>query len=205
MSIHYVSRCISFTPEKSLRTRARARRGDGKPLTTLEPLFRCAIEVQTGMVERNAGLPPETAHRLSDRHSPGRHGRGERWRSNGRWGQYRRAAGRHLRARRRSVSPRKPTGRSRGGSRWPSVDLGPTQLKNIAEPVHVYSLEVGQPAQAKPAVAGPAKGENRGARQSARMVGRHGQRSPAAGLMLLATGGVAWRTGYAPRLHDRFE
>jgi adenylate cyclase len=28
-------------------------------------------------------------------------------------------------------------------------DLGPTQLKNIAEPVHVYSLEVGQPIEAK--------------------------------------------------------
>ena len=29
-------------------------------------------------------------------------------------------------------------------------DLGPTQLKNIAEPVRVYSLEVGKPALAKP-------------------------------------------------------
>src|SRR5271156_4629768 len=28
-------------------------------------------------------------------------------------------------------------------------DLGPTQLKNIAEPIRVYSLEVGVPAQAK--------------------------------------------------------
>ena len=33
------------------------------------------------------------------------------------------------------------------------VDLGPTQLKNIAEPIRVYSLDVGQPAQAKPAPA----------------------------------------------------
>ncbi len=32
-------------------------------------------------------------------------------------------------------------------------DLGATQLKNIAEPVHAYSLEVGQPAEAKPAPA----------------------------------------------------
>ena len=32
-------------------------------------------------------------------------------------------------------------------------DLGPTQLKNIAEPIRVYSLEVGKPAQAKPAPA----------------------------------------------------
>jgi TolB-like protein/Tfp pilus assembly protein PilF len=30
------------------------------------------------------------------------------------------------------------------------TDLGATQLKNIAEPIHVYSLEVGQPSQAKP-------------------------------------------------------
>ena len=33
------------------------------------------------------------------------------------------------------------------------TDLGPTQLKNIAEPIRVYSLEVGAPAQAKPAPA----------------------------------------------------
>jgi adenylate cyclase len=31
------------------------------------------------------------------------------------------------------------------------TDLGPTQLKNIAEPIRVYSLDVGAPAQAKPA------------------------------------------------------
>ena len=29
------------------------------------------------------------------------------------------------------------------------TDLGNTTLKNIAEPIHVYSLEVGAPAQAK--------------------------------------------------------
>jgi TolB-like protein/class 3 adenylate cyclase len=33
------------------------------------------------------------------------------------------------------------------------VDLGPIQLKNIAEPIRVYSLKVGVPAQAKPAPA----------------------------------------------------
>jgi adenylate cyclase len=32
-------------------------------------------------------------------------------------------------------------------------DLGATQLKNIAEPIHVYSLEVGQSPQARPAPA----------------------------------------------------
>jgi TolB-like protein/class 3 adenylate cyclase/Flp pilus assembly protein TadD len=33
------------------------------------------------------------------------------------------------------------------------TDLGPTQLKNIAEPMRVYSLDVGKPARAKPAPA----------------------------------------------------
>ena len=32
-----------------------------------------------------------------------------------------------------------------------AVDLGPTQLKNIERSIRAYSLEVGQPAQAKPA------------------------------------------------------
>jgi hypothetical protein len=33
------------------------------------------------------------------------------------------------------------------------TDLGATQLKNIADPIRVYSLQVGVPAQAKPATA----------------------------------------------------
>ena len=33
------------------------------------------------------------------------------------------------------------------------TDLGPTQLKNIAEPIRAYSLQVGVPAEAKPASA----------------------------------------------------
>jgi adenylate cyclase len=33
------------------------------------------------------------------------------------------------------------------------TDLGPKELKNIAEPIRVYSLQVGEPAQAKPAPA----------------------------------------------------
>jgi TolB-like protein len=35
------------------------------------------------------------------------------------------------------------------------TDLGPKDLKNIAEPIRVYSLEVGKPAQAKPAPTPP--------------------------------------------------
>ena len=33
------------------------------------------------------------------------------------------------------------------------TDLGPIQLKNIAEPIRVYSLEVGKPGEAKPTTA----------------------------------------------------
>ena len=36
-------------------------------------------------------------------------------------------------------------------------DLGPTELKNIAEPVRVYSLQLGVPAQAKSAAPEPDK------------------------------------------------
>ena len=34
------------------------------------------------------------------------------------------------------------------------TDLGPTQLKNIARPIRVYSLQVGVPAEAKPVTPG---------------------------------------------------
>ena len=40
-------------------------------------------------------------------------------------------------------------------------DLGHTQLKNIAEPVRVYSLQVGLPAQAKPATPVEGKSEEK--------------------------------------------
>ena len=47
------------------------------------------------------------------------------------------------------------------------TDLGPTQLKNIAEPIRVYSLEVGKPAQAKPApTLAPEKSARRASRSS---------------------------------------
>ena len=49
----------------------------------------------------------------------------------------------------RSASPTTPIVRSRGGSMSPSIDLGPTQLKNIADPIRVYSLDVGEPFQVR--------------------------------------------------------
>ena len=64
------------------------------------------------------------------------------------------------------------------------TDLGQTQLKNIAEPIRVYSLRVGVPAQAKPAMpAGPPAPKKRSA-LTPRAVGI------AAFLILIA--GAAW-------------
>ena len=47
----------------------------------------------------------------------------------------------------RSACRRTPIARSKEGLIWRSVDLGQTQLKNIADPIRVYSLQVGVPAQ----------------------------------------------------------
>ena len=78
------------------------RTGDGSIIEfrSVVNAVRCALEVQTGMVERNMGVPPESSHRISRRHSPRRRGRGSGWRSHGRRRQYRGAVGRDRRARR---------------------------------------------------------------------------------------------------------
>ena len=51
------------------------------------------------------------------------------------------------------------------------TDLGPTQLKNIERPIRAYSLQVGVPAQAKPAAGSrrsrPRRKSPRGSRCSA--------------------------------------
>ncbi len=110
---------------------------------------RCAIEAQNGLIERNAGLPPERriefrvgihlgdvveeadgdlmgddvniAARLEGIAEPGTICLSE--------DAYRQVKGR---------------------LDLPVTDLGPTQLKNIAEPVRVYSLQVGVPARGSP-------------------------------------------------------
>ena len=80
------------------------------------------------------------------------------------------------------------------------TDLGPTQLKNIAEPIRVYSLEVGQPAQAKPAATvAAAKSESAATSPKPRAFLRWPALAAALALALLAAGAFAWRAGYAPR------
>ena len=126
------------------------RTGDGLLIEfrSVVDALRCAIEVQNGMVERNAGLPPErriqfrigihlgdvveeadgdlmgdgvnVAARLEGICEPGQVCLSEQayWQVKGRLD-------------------------------LAVIDLGPTQLKNIAEPIRVYSLRDGVPAQAK--------------------------------------------------------
>ena len=131
------------------------RTGDGSivEFRSVVDAVNFAIEVQRAMVERNAGVAPDKriefriGIHLGDvvEESDGDlMGDGVNIAA--------RLGGRS-RTRARSASPRTPTGRSRDGSISRSTDLGPTQLKNIADPIRVYSLEVGEPTQAKPAPA----------------------------------------------------
>ena len=113
---------------------------------------RCAIEVQSGLVERNAGLPPE--RRIEFRvgihlgdvvEESGR-------RSDGRRGQHRRAIGGI--AKPGAICLSEDAYRQVSGRLDREVtDLGPTKLKNIEKPIRAYSLEVGKPALAKAAKA----------------------------------------------------
>src|SRR5271166_605319 len=111
---------------------------------------RCAIEVQNGLVERNAGLPPE--RRIEYR--VGIHLGDVVEESDGDL----MGDGINIAARLEGVAT--PGAICLSEQAYWQVksrldlkvsDLGPVQLKNIAEPVHVYSLEVGKGAEAKPA------------------------------------------------------
>jgi TolB-like protein len=111
---------------------------------------RCAIEVQNGMVERNAGLPPE--RRIEFR--VGIHLGDVVEESDGDL----MGDGVNIAARLEGIC--KPGAICLSEQAYWQVksrldlavsDLGPTALKNIAEPVRVYSLQVGQPAEARPA------------------------------------------------------
>jgi adenylate cyclase len=128
------------------------RTGDGSivEFRSVVDAVRCAIEVQSAMVERNAGLPPE--RRIEFR--VGIHLGDVVEESDGDL----MGDGVNIAARLEGVC--EPGGvclsedayrQVKGRLELAVADLGPTQLKNIAEPIRVYSLEVGKPAQAKPA------------------------------------------------------
>jgi TolB-like protein/class 3 adenylate cyclase/Tfp pilus assembly protein PilF len=111
---------------------------------------RCAIEVQNGMVERNAGLSPEK--RIEFR--VGVHLGDVVEESDGDL----MGDGVNIAARLEGIC--EPGGICLSEDAYRQVsgrldmavtDLGPTQLKNIERPIRAYSLQVGVPAQAKPA------------------------------------------------------
>ena len=110
---------------------------------------RCAIEVQNGLIERNAGLPPE--RRIEFR--VGIHLGDVVEESDGDL----MGDGVNIAARLEGICMPGAICLSEDAYRQVKgrldlavSDLGPTQLKNIADPVRVYSLEVGKPAIAKP-------------------------------------------------------
>ncbi len=128
------------------------RTGDGSLIEfrSVVHAVRCAIEVQTGMVERNAGLPPERRIEL---------------RIGVHLGDVVEEADGDLMGDSVNIAARlegiaKPGAiclseqaywQVKGRLDLAVSDLGPIQLKNIAEPIRAYSLEVCAPAHAKPA------------------------------------------------------
>jgi TolB-like protein/class 3 adenylate cyclase len=132
------------------------RTGDGAlvEFRSVVDAVRCAIEVQSGMVERNAGLPAE--RRIEFR--IGIHLGDVVEESDGDL----MGNGVNIAARLEGIA--KPNGICLSEDAYRQVrarldlavdDLGPIQLKNIAEPVRAYLLEVGGPVPAKPAAGLP--------------------------------------------------
>ena len=130
------------------------RTGDGSIIEfrSVVDAVRCAIEVQNGLIERNAGLPPE--RRIEFR--VGIHLGDVVEEADGDL----MGDGVNIAARLESIA--KPGAICLSEDAYRQVksrldlavtDLGHQPLKNIADPIRVYSLEVGQPApaQAKPA------------------------------------------------------
>ncbi len=128
------------------------RTGDGSLIEfrSVVDAVRCAIEVQNGLIERNAGLPPE--RRIEFR--VGIHLGDVVEEADGDL----MGDGVNIAARLEGICEPGAICLSEDAYRQVKGrldlavhDLGPAQLKNIAEPIRVYSLEVGKPAQAKPA------------------------------------------------------
>ncbi len=130
------------------------RTGDGSLIEfrSVVDAVRCAIEVQNGLVERNAGLPPE--RRIEFR--VGIHLGDVVEESDGDL----MGDGVNIAARLEGIAAPGAICLSEDAYRQVSgrldmavTDLGLTQLKNIERSIRVYSLNVGQSAQPKPVLA----------------------------------------------------
>jgi adenylate cyclase len=133
------------------RGRVVKRTGDGAivEFRSVVDAVRCATEIQNAMIERNSGLPDD--QRIVFR--IGIHLGDVVEESDGDL----MGDGVNIAARLEGIA--KPGSICLSEDAYRQVkqrldlkvaDLGPTQLKNIAEPVRVYSLEVGKPAPTKP-------------------------------------------------------
>ena len=158
------------------------RTGDGSLIEfrSVVDAVRCAIEVQNGLIERNAGLPPE--RRIEFR--IGVHLGDVVEESDGDL----MGDGVNIAARLEGVA--KPGAiclsedaywQVKGRLDLAVTDLGPTQLKNIADPIRVYSLDVGAPAQAKSAPGRSARKICAAAPLDGRFAVRQYRRRPGAG------------------------
>src|ERR1700675_2449158 len=128
------------------------RTGDGNivEFRSVVDAVRCAIEVQNAMVERNAGVPED--RRIVFR--IGIHVGDVVEESDGDL----MGGGVNIAARLEGIATpgaiclsEQAYWQVKGRLDLAVTDLGPTQLKNIVEPVRAYSLEVGDRARAKPA------------------------------------------------------
>ncbi|WP_342242131.1 adenylate/guanylate cyclase domain-containing protein [Inquilinus sp. OTU3971] len=127
------------------------RTGDGSLIEfrSVVDAVRCAVEVQTAMVERNAGVPPE----LRIEFRVGIHLGDVVEESDGDL----MGDGVNIAARLEGLAEPGAICLSEDAYRQVRArldlavtDLGETQLKNIAQPIRVYSLQVGVASQAKP-------------------------------------------------------
>ena len=128
------------------------RTGDGSLIDfrSVVDAVRCAIEVQNGLIERNAGLPQE--RRIEFR--VGIHlGDVVEEADGDLMGDGVNIAAGDICEPGAICLSEDAYRQVKGRLDLAVSDLGPTELKNIAEPVRVYSLLVGVPAQAKPASA----------------------------------------------------
>ena len=150
---------------------------------------RCALEVQTGMVERNAGLPPE--RRIEFR--VGVH-----------LGDVVEEADGDLMGDGVNVAARlegicEPGGICLSEDAYRQVksrlelqvaDLGPQSLKNITDPVRAYLLRQGAPATQK---------STQAATRTRGVWRRWSALAAALVVAVVAAGAYAWHAGYAPR------
>ena len=167
------------------------RTGDGSIIEfgSVVDAVRCAIEVQTGLIERNAGVTED--RRIEFR--VGIHVGDIVDEADGDL----MGDGVNVAARLEGIC--EPGGICLSEDAYRQVksrlelqvaDLGPQSLKNIAEPVHAYLLRHGAPATQKSPQA---------ARRTRDVLRRWPALAAALALVLLAAGALAWRAGLAPR------